>query len=75
MTPMQLILLAHLAFSQLPVCTFRFPQGALRGATLLPYCKANDILTDQGRVTAMRLNKKKEVTGVFQVPCRRVRPA
>lgn len=72
---MQLIILAHLAFSQLPTCTFRLPQGALRGATLLPYCKAGDILTDQGRVAAMRVNRKGVVTGMFEVPCRRMRPA
>jgi hypothetical protein len=74
-TPSVMLVLAHLAFRQLSVCTFALPQGVALGAADVPQCAKGDVLTDQSRVSALKVDADGTVIGAAQVPCRRLRPA
>ena len=80
MTPIELLVLAHLAFTPPPVCTFAAPQGAVQLAREMFTCKARvaggqhegSILTDSNLVQVWKRGKGKQPDRyVGAMPCAR----
>lgn len=72
MSPIELLVLAHLEFAIRPVCTFAYPQGTISEAFTDLQCMPGDVLTDQRRIGFIFPGPDGQARYI-ELPCRRLR--